>query len=351
MRKARGTGSRLGAAACCSRAVALDSGASMGPELTKAEEVSAEEKRRFTEDFLPHVRAFGRYLEKERRASGESIRAYHSDLSAFFRFAVRMGAKAGPQTIDAAVVRAFLVEIHAQTTARTRARKLSAIRSFYRFLTKKGLSTLNPGDDILSPKLPSAVPRAIDVDEVFRLLEGEADTTPLFLRDVAMLELLYGAGLRAQELVGLNVEAVDVQRRHVRVVGKGNKERMVPFGEKACDAVNGYLAVRAKFTKEGQKCPALFLNVRGGRLSSRGLRRRLHRRVEQVGLGRRVTPHMLRHSFATHLLDGGAGLRSIQTLLGHASLGTTERYVAVSVERLRAVYDAAHPLGDQDHDS
>lgn len=159
-----------------------------------------------------------------------------------------------------------------------------------------------------------------------------------------MLELLYGAGLRASELVGVDLRDLDLHARSLRVVGKGEKERTVLFGRKAEAALARWLKARAAIGPSAAAGQALFLNKSGDRLSDRGLRRRLHRRVLEVGLGRRVTPHMLRHSFATHLLDGGADLRSIQELLGHSSLSTTERYTAVSVEHLRQVYEAAHPL-------
>jgi integrase/recombinase XerC len=204
------------------------------------------------------------------------------------------------------------------------------------------------GELVAAPKLPASLPRALNVDDVFRLLEAAADEGPLAVRDLAMLELLYGAGLRAAELVGLNLDDIDSVRGTVRVTGKGNKERIVPFGTQASVALESWLEVRpdiaAKGSDPGQ--PAVFLNARGERLTTRGLAYRLERRVNQVMLDRRVTPHMLRHSFATHLLDGGADLRSIQTMLGHSSLGTTQRYTSVSVEHLRDVYNAAHPLGD-----
>jgi integrase/recombinase XerC len=286
------------------------------------------------------------YLEHEKRLSPRTVRAYRSDLAALLAFLDSRGFTRGPEALDAAMIRSYLMEIHASTAARTRARKLSCIRSFFRFLVRRGRVKRNAGEEILSPKLPKLLPRALGVDEVFGLLEKEAPQDLIHLRDLAMIELLYGAGLRAQELVDLDLEKIDLRRRRVRVLGKGNKERIVPFGKKALAALSRWLEARATIASREEK--AVFLSKEGTRLSTRGLRRRLHARVAEVGLERKVTPHVMRHSFATHLLDGGADLRAIQEMLGHASLGTTQRYTAVSVEHLRRVYDAAHPLGD-DH--
>lgn len=293
---------------------------------------------RARDDFLVH-------LTEERRLSAATVKAYRSDLNGLLAFCAEVGFTGGPAELDATLVRAYLSRIHDETSARTRARKLSALRTFCRYLVREKRAARNIGDEVLSPKLPAGVPRALQVDEVFRLLEAEIEDTPVGRRDLAMLELLYGAGVRAAELVGLDLAHVDRRRRTVRVLGKGDKERIVPFGRQADGALDRWLEARARLAAPGER--ALFVSKTGRRLSDRGLRRRLHRRVLEVALGRRVTPHMMRHSFATHLLDGGADLRAIQALLGHASLGTTQRYTAVSVERLRAVYDAAHPLAER----
>ncbi len=287
------------------------------------------------------------YLEHERRLSPRTVRAYRSDLDALTAFLADQGFARGPETLDASMIRSYLAAIHPDTSARTRARKLSSIRSFFRFLVRRGRVKRNVGQEILSPKLPSLLPRALQVDEVFGIIEAPSPDDPLHHRDLAMFELLYGAGLRAQELVDLDLTRLDLTKRRVRVIGKGNKERVVPFGRKAKAALERWLALRPQLALFGEK--AVFVSKEGRRLSTRGLRRRLHRRTRDIGLERRVTPHVLRHSFATHLLDGGADLRSIQEMLGHASLGTTQRYTAVSVEHLRRVYDHAHPLGD-DHE-
>ncbi len=295
----------------------------------------------------PPIADFLDYLENEKRLSPRTVRAYRSDLEALVAFLDARGFTRGPEALDASLIRAYLAEIHEHTSARTRARKLSCIRSLFRFLVRRGRAKRNVGEEILSPKLPALLPRALQVDEIFGLIESPSPEDPVHLRDLAMFELLYGAGIRAQELVDLDLERIDLSKRRVGVVGKANKERAVPFGKKAKNALLRWLDARATIVPSTEK--AVFVSKEGKRLSTRGLRRRLHARVKAIGLERRVTPHVMRHSFATHLLDGGADLRAIQEMLGHASLGTTQRYTAVSVEHLRKVYDTAHPLGD-DHE-
>ncbi|MEL6188704.1 MAG: tyrosine recombinase XerC [Myxococcota bacterium] len=291
-------------------------------------------------DFIDH-------LERERRSSARTVRAYESDLRGAFTAFVELGHQGGPENLRSRTIKAWLASVHRDLAPTTRARKLSALRSFYRYLVKRGRVPKNVADEIPSPKLPKPLPRALDVDEVFGLLDapvGEDVPSWLVRRDLAMLELLYGSGLRASELCGLDLGDVELSRGTVRVLGKGAKERLVPFGGKADAALDAWLGERPAVASVGEE--ALFVGRRGGRLSDRGLRRRLHHRALEVALGRIVTPHALRHSFATHLLDGGADLRAIQTLLGHASLGTTQRYTAVSIDRLQRVYDAAHPFGE-----
>lgn len=293
----------------------------------------------------PSIAAFLQHLALERRYSEHTVRAYRADLLQLQLFLESRGQRADPSGLSADDLRGYLGAIHEETVARTRARKLSAFRSFLRYLVKRGQITKNVAELVSSPKLPAPLPRSLMVDEVFQLIEGEDNGGPEAVRDRAMIELLYGAGIRAAELASLNLEAIDLQAQSVRVIGKGDKERSVPFGQKAKDALLLWLAQRTAWAQPGEQ--ALFIGAGGQRLSTRQFRRRLHQRERQVQLARPVTPHMLRHSFATHLLDGGADLRAIQELLGHASLGTTQRYTSVSVERLRAVYDAAHPLGDK----
>lgn len=294
--------------------------------------------------FLSWRAEFLDYLRDERRLSENTVRAYGSDLAALAAYLEAAQLPSAPAALTAEALRAYVGEIYEGTSARTRARKLSCFRSFFKYLLRCEAVKRNIADELLSPKLSKGLPRAVQPDEVFSLLEAQIGEDPIGRRDLAMLELLYGAGLRASELVGADLSDLDLRGRSLRVVGKGDKERTVLFGKKAEAALARWLQLRPSFSPSAAAGQALFLNQQGERLSDRGLRRRLQRRVLEVGLGRRVTPHMLRHSFATHLLDGGADLRSIQELLGHSSLSTTERYTAVSVEHLREVYEAAHPL-------
>lgn len=290
------------------------------------------------------VDRFLRYLERERRLSPRTVSAYRSDLGQVMAF-VAQSAVASWRDVAAPNLKAYLHAVRPTTHPRTRARRLSAVRTFFRWLVKEGLAERDIGPELVNPKLPKPLPRSLTVDEVFGILDRPSPGEPLVLRDLAMLELLYASGLRAAELVSLNLEHLNLKTQSVRAQGKGNKERIVPFGRKAAAALERYLAVRGSLIKEGGPTPmAVFLNRRGNRLSARGLRRRLHRRVREVEVARRVTPHMMRHSFATHLLDGGADLRTIQELLGHQSLSTTQRYTAVSVGHLREVYERAHPF-------
>jgi integrase/recombinase XerC len=296
------------------------------------------------------VARFLDHLEHERRVSPRTLRAYRSDLGQLLQELDSGGFSGGPAEVEVERLRAYFARIHPATEPRTRARKLSALRSFYRFLVRQKEVPTNVGEALSSPKFPAPLPRALGVDDVFRLLdaEGSGSDPALVARDRALLELLYGAGVRAAELVGLDLDRLDLERGTVRVLGKGSKERVVPFGDKARSALRAWLELRPAVLLRGPAAEpaAVFLNARGGRLTTRSLARRLDHRAAEVALERRVTPHMLRHSFATHLLTNGADLRAIQTMLGHASLGTTQRYTAVSIEHLRDVYDSAHPLGD-----
>lgn len=286
---------------------------------------------------------FLRHLALERRYSSATVRAYRTDLSQWLAFLEDAGFRGRPADVTPKEVKAFLAEIAARTSPKTRARKLSAIRSWGRWWLRTELAETNPGSTVRTPKLPRSLPRSLTPDEAAGLLDAPWRDDPLERRDGAMLELAYGAGLRAAELVGLDVADLQMGRGELRVLGKGGKERVVPFGRKAHQALERYLQVRSELAEPAEK--ALFVGRGGRRLSARGLARRLHRRVLDAAVGRRVTPHMLRHSFATHLLEGGADLRSIQDMLGHASLSTTQRYTSVSIDHLRSVYDRAHPFG------
>lgn len=293
------------------------------------------------------TRAFLEAQRVERGLSPHTIRAYEGDLRAFFEHVAPLGATHA-ERVEVRHIRRYLAD-HIDALARsTLARRLSALRSFLRWCAKEGRCAQNVGVLVRSPKLERALARHLSVDEVFRLLDEAPDPDrPLELRNTAMFELTYSCGLRVGELVSLDIDRLDLAEGWVRVYGKGNRERDVPVGGKAREALRAYLAARPELLDRGPDVgeAALFLNARGGRLSARSVRRHLDKAQRWRGMPRRVSPHGLRHSFATHLLDGGADLRSIQQLLGHAQLATTERYTHVSIAHLMKVYDRAHPRG------
>jgi len=294
----------------------------------------------------PEVQRFEVYLRTERRASPHTIKAYLVDLEQFCRHAAATGQAVVPGSL--LLVRGFLARAAGQAGAASLGRKLSTIRSLYRFLVREGLAPGNPARGVASPKRPRRLPEVLPESEVAALVETPAAlATPLALRDRAFLELLYASGLRVSELTGLDVGGVDLAQAQVRVLGKRRKERIVPVGRTACQAIARYvdearpvLAAGPDFSGAGH---ALFLNYRGGRLTSRSVARLLEKWVAASGLPRHVHPHVLRHCFATHLLANGADLRGIQELLGHASLSTTQRYTHLDWKRLAAAYDDAHP--------
>jgi integrase/recombinase XerC len=328
------------------------------------------------------IHRFLENLEAERNLSPHTVRAYEGDLVRFLDFLsrdflVRPPEEVRPGDVDSLAVRSFLASLHDQgLSRRSQARALSALRSLLRFACREGALPANPAQGIPTPKLPQTLPRHLRPGEVEALLEapgavahrGAADgdgtgdgtsampatrssgpaalTSALALRDRAVLELLYASGLRVGELVGLDWGAMDLAARVLRVRGKGGKERMVPFGRPAATALREWLlvweSVRAAAPSVAGGEP-VFLNHRGGRLSDRSVRRVLDRWIEHTALARGVHPHTLRHTFATHLLEGGADLRAIQELLGHSSLSTTQKYTHVEVERLLTVYRGAHP--------
>jgi len=292
----------------------------------------------------PEIQRFAAHLETERRASAHTVRAYLADLSQYAAFLAEQGAPIVPSS--PALVRGFIAGAAARAGAASLGRKLSTLRSFYRFLVRERLAPGNPARAVASPRKPKRLPQVLPEEEAAALVEAPPQGGgPLALRDRAFLELLYGSGLRVSELTGLDLAHVDLAERLVRVLGKRRKERIVPFGSSAADALRRYLdggrPALAGPSRAGRA--ALFLNVRGGRLSTRSVARRIARWVLAAGLPRHVHPHVLRHSFATHLLGNGADLRGIQELLGHASLSTTQRYTHLDWKRLAEVYDRAHP--------
>jgi integrase/recombinase XerC len=299
---------------------------------------------------VPEVQRFEAYLRVERRASAHTLKAYLADLAQYTAYLAERRAALIPSS--PALVRGFIASSAGAAGPVSLARKLSAVRSFYRYLVKEGLASTNPARAVASPRQPRRLPEVLPEEEAAALVEAPGqEGTPLRLRDRAFLELLYASGLRVSELTGLDVRGVDLVQGLVRVLGKRRKERLVPIGRPARQAIARYLATARPVLAarlEGRAAgDALFLNFRGGRLTGRSVARRLDGWVKQVGLARHVHPHVLRHCFATHLLSNGADLRGIQELLGHASLSTTQRYTHLDWKRLATVYDQAHPRAHQ----
>ena len=290
------------------------------------------------------------YLEAERNASPYTVRNYTTDLLGFFQF-LRDKKIDSLKEVDRHVLRDYLSYLMEKGFVKASiARKLSAIRSFYRYLLREEIISVSPVATTSSPKLDRRLPSFLTIEEINRLLEAPDLSTPQGLRDRALLELLYASGLRVSELVSLNLEQVNLDTNEVRVWGKGSKERIVLMGQPAARALSTYLT-RGRPEFLGKKgTGALFLNRYGRRLIERRVQRILEKYTGIAGIGRRVHPHMLRHTFATHLLDGGADLRVVQELLGHASLSSTQIYTHVSKSQAKKVYLSAHPMAQEKAD-
>lgn len=285
------------------------------------------------------------YLIAERGASDQTLRAYRTDLEQLATFVADDHQLPDPDPAELTLrhLRGFVARRFDTDSTATLARKISSLRSFWSFLFKKGLVDDNPAALLSTPKVNQPLQNFLAVDEILRLLERQIGDDVLGLRDIAIWEVGYGAGLRVSELVALDRGDIDVDAGWVRTVGKGNKERRVPLGQKSLAALGRYLARRHELVDGNTPPGAIFLSYRGNRLSTRSVRRRLKHHLRACDLDTSITPHGLRHSFATHLLDSGADLRGIQELLGHRNLSTTQRYTHVSIDRLIEVYDAAHP--------
>lgn len=291
-------------------------------------------------------------LKTQKGYSEHTVRSYRSDLEQFLKFLKeRKGGEGNGEgappfdSIDFLLIREYFGRLFGAAKRTTMARKVSAVKSFFSFLEKRGLITDNAAADMTAPRQEKSIPTYLPVDEMFRLLERPDQGRPLGLRDLAILEVLYSCGLRVSELVGLDIKSIDFDQRLVKVLGKGKKERIVPVGKEAVNAVRHYLEGTASLRKKaapGQAAP-LFMNARGGRLSARSVANIVKKYGKEGKLMLDISPHALRHTFATHLLDGGADLRSVQELLGHASLSTTQKYTHVSLDKLMEVYDKAHP--------
>ena len=295
------------------------------------------------EQFLEHLRY-------ERNVSAHTLRNYSSDLEQFLHFLTAGEKRKAPEIseIDHLTIREWLSSLHsAKKTKASIARKLAALRTFFQFLVREGLLELNPAKLVATPKLEKKLPKHLSIEEAIRFIESPDPETDLGRRDRAMLELMYATGVRVAELTTVNIPDVDFRNQLVRVTGKRRKQRIVPFGEPASAAIRSYLEVRDRFlfnapvSKRDEE--ALFLNYQGTRITTRSVGRMVEKYIRLCAGMHNISPHALRHSFATHLLDSGADLRDIQELLGHARLSTTQVYTHVSMEKLIEVYDKAHP--------
>ena len=280
------------------------------------------------------VEKFIRYLDIEKNYSAHTILNYKLDLEEFQAFLGEQPV----EKVDYLGVRKYLAVLKEKNlSSRSVSRKLSALRTFFRFLTREGFIKSNPVASVLSPKLDKHLPQFLTEEDTARLIESSIPATLSGLRDRAILETFYSTGIRISELVGLDCDDVDIISGIVKVRGKGKKERIVPIGEQAISAIRAYLG------KKDQSSPALFLNAGRRRISDCGVRYIFRKYIRKTGIRQGISPHTLRHSFATHLLNRGADLRTVQELLGHANLGTTQIYTHLTTERLKNVYNKAHP--------
>jgi tyrosine recombinase XerC len=295
-----------------------------------------------------HINKFILYLRVEKNASPHTLRNYKSDLKQFEEFLFKSQIR-DIKSVTYFYIRNFLAYLkNRNCKKKSLARKLATLRSFFKYLCRENYLKLNPALYVRSPKLDKRLPKFLDLKETLALLEAPDGKELLGIRDGAILETLYSTGIRVSELVGLNLESLDFIGGVIKVYGKGRKERIVPIGRKAQDTVGKYIERRGEFLKSSKKGisrdrKALFLNKWGGRLSPLSIRQILEKYIKRIGLLRGISPHTLRHTFATHLLDRGADLRAVQELLGHVNLSTTQIYTHVTVERLKKIYDKTHP--------
>jgi len=294
----------------------------------------------------PMIHQFIQYLTLEKNASAHTSRCYRKDLEEFENFLRDSNIKVDShgqleiEKVDRFDIRRYLSFLHRKNRKSSIARKISTLRSFFRYLVREKVISVNPAKGVSTPKVEKPLPTTLTVDEAFRLMDSpKREEKERELRDRAVLELLYSSGLRVGELVSLNFRVLDLTLGIVKVYGKGRKERIVPVGSKAIEALKAYLENRLG----GEPDTPLFINTRGGRLTARSVDRIIKRYSKSSGIVRKVSPHTLRHTFATHLLDAGADIREIQEMLGHSSLSTTQRYIHLTPGKLMEVYDKAHP--------
>lgn len=299
-----------------------------------------------------YIEIFSKWLTVEKGYSKNTVNSYLSDLH---EFESSLDEHVSTDSIDAHAIRAYVYSLHGKNKSSSVARKLSALRTFFRFLIRERIMVKDPVSEVAMPKISKYIPVFLTVDEVFLLLETPKDDDDKFAaRDRAILELLYSTGMRVSEISTLNLNQLDFETEMVRVTGKGNRERIVPVGRPAIESLQLYFPQRQELNaarmKRG-KAPdkqAVFLNGRGSRLTTRSIERIVKGYAQRAGIAARVTPHALRHSFATHLLEMGADLRSVQELLGHVSLSTTQKYTHLNLDHLAEVYDKAHPMAKDD---
>ncbi len=304
-----------------------------------------------------YLESFKNYLEFEKNCSPHTVRNYTSDLRQYLAFLAAREIKT--LEVDRLTVRSWLADLQRKIGKNSAGRKVASVRGFYRYLLREGEISSNPMEEVSIPKAEKRLPKFFSVDDVFRLMEApkpdkklvtkKLSTRKLAIRDRAILELLYSSGLRVSELTGLNISDINIRAEMIKVLGKGNKERMIPLGGKAIEALSVYMEAKktpnkpSKNENEDKASEAVFLNYRGDRLTSRSVARIVEKYLRKAGVPGTGSPHTLRHSFATHLLDSGADLRGIQELLGHASLSTTQKYTHITTDKLMEVYDKAHP--------
>lgn len=291
-----------------------------------------------------HIEGFKNYLSSERNYSAHTVKAYMTDIKEFCKLIrdknLLPQGHADISGLDETQVRSYISWLYTRNTKVSISRKIASVRTFFEYLMRNGVIKKNMAKHVPTPQGEKRLPVFLTVDEVVKLLETPGTDTPLEARDSAILELLYSSGLRVSELTGINLQDLDLKAMSVKVLGKGSKERMAPIGSKAVDAITKYLHGRLELKPRGD---FLFVNSRGGRLTTRSVDRIIKKYAAVAGIPKNISPHVLRHTFATHLLGGGADLRAIQEMLGHKSLSTTQRYTHTSIEKLMEIYDKTHP--------
>lgn len=283
------------------------------------------------------------YLLVEKGLSKNTVIAYSSDILQYIKF-LKDRSISSPDEIDHFMIRAYLMELsRIGNKQRSIARKLAVIRNFHRYMLKEEFSRRDPSVMVDSPKIRKTIPDVLNYDEISSIITAPDMSTPLGARDAAMIELMYASGLRVTELVTLTMNQIDLELGYIRIVGKGSKERIVPIGDEAREKVKYYIKYFREKILKGRKSPYLFISWRGRRITRQSFWIRLKMYARSVGITKRITPHMIRHSFATHLLQGGADLRSVQMMLGHSDISTTQIYTHITSERLREIHKKYHP--------